>query len=219
MKNVQTANELIQSSIKSIGMQHLPITLQRRCEAIREKYPSPESLLLTFNPDTQVACVEQGNRCFTGMAPTLYEVRLTYGGPTAEMWLEIQLRDLSEFAGCREKMSEVQIENAAQTIILHFGFLKITELMVFLQQFKAGIYGKFYGVVDGLVITEALQGFMRFRADKLRSIETARLKDVEQLRLQDRERQLAAGELLTMSEWEEIRWLFNLGYEKTLSNI
>lgn len=176
-------------------------------------YPTSEALLLSFNPDAQIACVEHEDRCFIGMAPTLHEIRLTYGGLTSEMWLEIQLRDLSEFAGCREKMSEVQIERTAQTIILHFGFLKITELMVFFQQFKAGMYGKFYGVVDGLVITEALQGFMKFRADKLRSIETARQKEAERIRTQERERQLASGELLTLQEWNELSWLFNLGYE------
>lgn len=184
---------------------------------MRRVYPTPDALLRSFNPDTQVVCAEQGDRCFVGLAPTLREVRIAYNGIVAESWLEIQLRDLSEFAGCRDKMSNAQIVGTAQTIILHYGFLKITELMVFFQQFKAGLYGKFFGVVDGLVITEALQGFMKFRAEKLRSIETARLKEAEQLRAQERERQLAAGELLTREEWNEIRWLFNLGYDQAES--
>lgn len=180
---------------------------------LRKEYPQAETLLQIFNPDTQIECVARGDRCFVGKAPSLLEVRTVYGEFIAETWLEIQLRDLSEFAGCKEKMSESQLEATAKTIILHFGYLKFTELMVFFQQFKAGMYGRFYGAVDGLVITEALQGFLKYRADRLRRIEIARRKEDEERRECERKIQMERGDLLTLAEWNELKWLFNLGYE------
>lgn len=42
------------------------------------------------------------------------------------------------------------------------------------QRFKAGHYGHFYGTVDPLVITEALQVFLEYRADRLARIERDR---------------------------------------------
>lgn len=45
-----------------------------------------------------------------------------------------------------------------------FGTLKISEIMLFFFLFKGGRYGKFYGAVDPITITCALQEFMAKRA-------------------------------------------------------
>ena len=97
-----------------------------------------------------------------------------YGENITETWLEIQLRDLSEFAGCKDKLSIQQIEQIAKVIILEFSFMKATELMHFFILFKSGKFGKFYGSVDGLVITEALQEFREMRREKLWALEQKR---------------------------------------------
>lgn len=38
--------------------------------------------------------------------------------------------------------------------------------MVFFQRFKAGKYGTFYGSIDGIVISKALNEFMEYRRTK-----------------------------------------------------
>jgi hypothetical protein len=125
------------------------------------------NFLRLFNPDKQTEYVQAELRCFSGTAPSVRRVSVTYGDKVAESWLEVQLKDLSEFAGCRDKMDVKQFDATAKTILSNYGYLKVTELMVFFQRFKAGHYGKFYGVVDGLVITSALHEFLQYRSAKI----------------------------------------------------
>ena len=149
------------------------------------------------------------DRCYTGKAPTLKVMSEAYGEHIAETWLEIQLRDLSEFAGCKDKMSIHQIEQVAKVILMEFGFMKATELMHFFILFKSGKFGKFYGSVDGLVITEALQEFREMRREKLWALEQRR-QQIERAR-QDAEH---AKNVMSYEEWQELKWLFNMGYEE-----
>lgn len=94
-----------------------------------------------------------------GKAPSLQTLTETFGYENTIVWLEIQLKDLSEFAGCKDKLTVQQIDNIARLIAHCYPTFKLTELMYFFVQFKAGKYGKFYGAVDGLKITSALQEF------------------------------------------------------------
>lgn len=149
------------------------------------------------------------DRCYIGKAPTLKVITEAYGETITETWLEIQLRDLSEFAGCKDKLSIQQIEQIAKVIILEFGFFKVTELMHFFVLFKSGKFGKFYGAVDGLVITEALQEFRIMRNEKLWGLE--RKREQEEKAKREAEHQKHA---MTFTEYQELKWLFNIGYEQ-----
>lgn len=148
------------------------------------------------------------NRCYIGKAPSLKVISEAYGENITETWLEIQLRDLSEFAGCKDKLSIQQIEQIAKVIILEFSFLKATELMHFFILFKSGKFGKFYGAVDGLVITEALQEFRQLRRERLWELEQKRARE-------ERARRDAeyAKNAMSFDEWKELKHLFNMGYE------
>lgn len=173
MKGIGT---MIQKNIKEI--KNLQNTSQTNL--ILEKYGSSNEFLITFNPEMQYKYCKDIERCFLGNAPTLDRVSQAYREEVTESWLAIQLRDLSEFAGCRSKMSTVQIDSLAKVIILNFSFLKVTELMFFFVQFKSGKYGKFYGAVDGLVITEALQEFVKGRNELIWKLEqNKQQKDLE----------------------------------------
>ena len=48
----------------------------------------------------------------------------------------------------------------AQLIVGDYGYLKMTEVMLFLRRFKTGRYGSFYGNVDPIVIISALGRFV-----------------------------------------------------------
>ncbi len=73
------------------------------------------------------------------------------------------LFDVSEFCGCKEKITPKQIDQLADIITLDYGYLKVTEVMLFFWWFKGGRYGKFYGSVDPMVITTALREFVKDR--------------------------------------------------------
>lgn len=164
--------------------------------------------MVLFNPHKQIAFCKNKERCFTGLAPTLNVIDNAFGERITESWLAIQIRDLSEYAGSREKLSTQQIDQIAQTIHLAFGFLKVTELMYFFFLFKSGKFGHFYGAVDGLVITESLREFMKIRNVELERIER---EDRERRKAEQDERE--APFRISYEEWQELKWLFNMGYE------
>ena len=82
----------------------------------------------------------------------------------AMRWLTAQLSELSAFTGARN-MDVGQLRMLALTLATEYPWLKYSEYMLFFHRFKAGKYGRFYGAVDPLVITTAMQDFVRERSD------------------------------------------------------
>ena len=148
---------------------HLPTTYTTKSpesEAVVNRYGTEANFLALFNPDNQARYCTDLSRVYLGSAPTLGLVAKSYGSNIAEAWLEIQLKDLSDFAGCKDKLDGYGTEKVARVIISQFGYLKVTELMHFFLLFKSGAYGHFYGVIDPIRITEALREFIVDRADR-----------------------------------------------------
>lgn len=180
-------------------------------QAALAKYGDNNVFLLRFNPSRQVEfCEKYLDGCFSGNAPTLRGLAAMYSPAFATSWIEIQIKDLMEYAGVKEKLSISQIENLADVIRVEFFYLKFTELMVFFHWFKAGRYGRFYGAVDGLVIIEALREFMADRHEKMRQIERNQKSECDRARLLKRQDMERRGLLIPLNEWNEIRWLFNM---------
>lgn len=120
-------------------------------------------------------------RCVLGDCPTLSEVSAMYGRKVSHSWLVIQLSDLNEYAGARERMTTEQVAETARVIYLARYGLKLSELTLFFSQLKEGRYGAFYGVVDPMQITRALTEFMRYRADVIdRQANERRRKELEE---------------------------------------
>ncbi len=88
--------------------------------------------------------------------PSLTLIGITYGQNVLERILALQIFNISEFAGSKEKMPTAKIAETAKMIAYKYGYLKISELMQFCLNFKLGQYGNFYGVVDPMVILQAL---------------------------------------------------------------
>lgn len=112
-----------------------------------------------FNPAMQIQYCRDIDRVFFGKAPRIGAMIAAYGRNTAESWLEIQLNDLSEFAGCKEKLSIRQIKETAAMIVETYPHYNLTEFMLFFQRFKRCRYGRFYGAVDPMIIFQSLDEF------------------------------------------------------------
>ena len=123
------------------------------------KYGGRDAFLKTFNPDYQRKICDSQDLCFFGDYPTITDTRLAYGKNAPVMWLVPQLYNLSEYCGCRDKLQGKPLEECAFVISTEFSYLKISELMLFFYRFKTGRYGRFYGSVDPLIITESLRKF------------------------------------------------------------
>lgn len=120
-------------------------------------------LLVEFSPDKQYQYCRDISRCYFGKAPSISLVSRAYGVESAKSWIEIQLNNLSEFAGCKDKLKPHQITELAFMIMEEYHYFKLTEFMLFFQKFKKCEYGKFYGAVDPMVIMEALDKFRQER--------------------------------------------------------
>ena len=167
---------------------------------------SEAELLRRFNPDVQRYCAANVDRCFTANVPTLRQVRRQYSPATVEAWLDIQLADLVRFCCVKGKDEFTQIVDMLVAVIAdNFAYLKLSELLLFFQWFKSGRFGRFYGVMNALVITDALQQFCAAKSARLAQI--ARMREQDKLREHEAERRRLEqnGELLTAAEWKERR--------------
>lgn len=165
--------------------------LRQKSKELVATYGNRESFLTTFNPDVQREICGNTDVCFFGGAPTLSLLNNTYGEKTAAMWLVPQLYNLSEYCGCRDKLSANQLKECASVIASEFHFLSVTELMLFFHRFKAARYGRFYGTVDPLIITESLRKFLG-----------ERIAEYDRHDKEEKERR-EAEEAKTAISWEE----------------
>lgn len=191
MQHISQALKPTAAKSELLPMRQLSPTLQRKTTAVLAKYGTRENFLQVLNPSTQVLAARNPERAFFGKAPTLGVLKKTYGENAATMWLLPQLYDLCEYTGAK-KMDAQQATMLAEVIAQEYGFLKVSELLMFFFRFKAGAYGRFYGAVDPLVITSALKEFMRER-------EWAYQQHEAELQEQERKEQ----DKIPRSTWEE----------------
>lgn len=136
----------------------------QRSKQIMAKYgKTAKAFLLAVTPAQQSALYSNKDDCYFGDYPTLGELNRTYTPQTAQAWLIPQLTDLSEYCGARDKFTENQLKQCSGIIASDYYYLKVSELMLFFSRFKRCCYGRFYGTVDPLVVTEALKEFCRER--------------------------------------------------------
>lgn len=115
--------------------------------------------------------------CFRRESPMLVRIDVTYGKGCSSAWLFDVLQSTLLFLGVdNEKFRKEQVFDLARTIANQYKTLKVAEVLLFLAQFKAGKYGRFYGGDSyALIITTALQTFMDERSyyyDKIERMET-----------------------------------------------
>ena len=122
---------------------------------------------MKYHVNNSVTITNDQPYCIFGNVPTLWAANNIYGKGTAEEWLVYQFSDLSEFAGVSKKINSQQLLQMAQLMVADFGYLKMTEVMLFIRHFKVGRYGTFYGNVDPLVIMDSVRKFLVERNDTI----------------------------------------------------
>lgn len=150
-----------------------------------------------FNPDLQQVVADNLDRALFGTAPMLCTLDAAYGEGSATQWLIPQLHNLCAAVGVKTKLDDTQLSELATMIRKEFGYLKATEVMLFVWRFKAGHYGELYGAVDPVRIMRALRG--RFSEERSKHIELHEAME------KDQERQRWAAEAATPTQIEEIK--------------
>lgn len=129
-----------------------------------QRYGSRESFLTMLTPDAQLLAAKNPERAFFGDAPSLAIMRKAYGDDFPATWLLPQIFDLVVYSNSKGTLNEQQMEFLAEAIANEFYYLKASELLLFFYNFKLGKYGHFYGVVDPMRITQALEEFCKERS-------------------------------------------------------
>ena len=132
-------------------------------------------------------------RCFSAKTYTLTQLRLNCAG-LQNSWLSAQITYLNSISGATQ-MTEMQMMMLVSNISQTYGYLKITELMVFFFQLAGGKYGKFYGAVDPMQIMVDLNEFMKYRSIMLDKIESDR-------RSEERNKMLSNPKCITREQYE-----------------
>jgi hypothetical protein len=154
-----------------------------------------------FNPDLQQVAADNERRAILGTAPMLCVLDAAYGEGSAVTWLIPQLHSLCAAVGVKTKLDDAQLMQLAMMIRKEFGYLKATELMLFVWRYKAGHYGELYGSVDPVRIMRALRG--KFSEERAKHIELHEAME------RDRERQQWAADAATPEQIEEIKKRLN----------
>lgn len=183
---------------------------------ISNRYGDFKKFAAIFCADNQRSFCRTPERCVCGHAPTFYHIDIAYGRGAAAAVVLPQLFELGEFCGCKDKLNEMQNQQLAQIIVSQFGYLKITELMLFLWWFKSGKYGKFYGAVDPLVVSSALRDFL---LDRDSIIESEKARQNARECAQTRQKAVTYEEWLAMrgetpDDHPHLSKLFISGYEE-----
>lgn len=127
---------------------------------LRQQFPGgARQIIDTFSPDKQMDYCCDIWRVHFGRAPKLGAVAKSFGIETAETWLAIQIRDLSEFSGCANKLKPGPIKELADLIINRYPAYNLAEFMLFFHRFKQCRYGRFFGSVDPMAIFAAFETF------------------------------------------------------------
>lgn len=126
---------------------------------VRQRYGNRNEFLTSQNPDAQISVGRLGDQAhFTG-SPSLVVLKKTYGENFPVMWLMPQIFDLVVYCNSKSTLNEQQAQFLAEAIAQEYYFLSSDELLLFFYRFKLGKYGHFYGSVDPMRITQALDTF------------------------------------------------------------
>lgn len=159
-----------------------------------QKYGQDGAIFLdTYNADFIFRKQIDIDECFFGNHPTLAQLNKEFDKKFPVVWLMAHLHNLSEYCGCKDKLSWTALNQCAIVIATEYYFLKTTELILFFHRFKSGRYGRFYGAVDPLIITTSLRDFLKERSFAYETHEK------EEQRRQDEESRKNAV------SWEEYR--------------
>ena len=125
-----------------------------------QTYGSRENFMKVFDPMLQLtAGRDPEHAILSEKAPSLVVMKKAYGDNFPVMWLMQQILELVVYSNSKGTLNDYQA--------------KASELLLFFYQFKTGKYGRFYGVVDPMMITQALEVFVTERKRVIEQSEKA----------------------------------------------
>lgn len=137
----------------------------RQSSEVIQRYGSREMFMQTFHVDNVFRYTGDAVRCVMGAAPTLRGVNLAYGDGTAEEWMTYLWAFIGEYVGNYGKLTAHQIKTLSRATVQEYGYLKVSEMMLYAARFARGRYSHICGRnTDPLQLLETLAAFIDERA-------------------------------------------------------
>ena len=127
---------------------------------VLREFGSRENFTKVCSPMAQLVVGRDPKRAILSeRSPSLLVMKKAYGDNFPVAWLMEQILELVVYSNSKGTLNDYQAEFLANTIVNEHYDLKASELLLFFYQFKVGKYGHFYGVIDPMRITIALDEF------------------------------------------------------------
>lgn len=115
--------------------------------------------LSLFSPEKQCEICKTAINAVSYDSLTLKEISDLYGSKTARLTIIPHIADFVMFTNSKDVMGEQSIIQCADVIVTSYGYLKVTEIMLFFFKYKSGDLGNVYGSISPLDITTSLKKF------------------------------------------------------------
>lgn len=190
----------------------LPLDIKAR--ALRKAYLDADQCDLVFHSTTGAKLLTRPEKAYFSDTPTFAVYAQAFGFPSLVLWVKTQLLELDLFTEVKVDADNDTLSGAARLFAHNYGWVKLTEFLLFMARFKLGYYGKFYGYFDPIAIGEAFLSFL-----KQRSIEIDRL-ECERKTKQREQQQLQLPEGYTSyTLYQELKERASKGDEKAIKEL
>lgn len=137
---------------------------------------SSDEIILEFNvayldevSSTQLSIIDATN----GQSPKLMEMKKAFGDKVPRLILRAWIDSLDDFYG-KGQLTEFQQKELAALIYSEYPYLRLSEIAVFIREFKLGKYRQFYGQIDPQAILISLREFIKMRNESIARYERER---------------------------------------------
>ena len=166
-KSIKSIAVLMPTATRDVATQpqrHISIAAQNALAL----YGNKEQFELIYSPSKQYVVAENVRQyLMNAIAPTLRLVSEMYSKNYCLAWVMRQINALNYLNGKEKfKMSNDAVVDTSMTIVSQYSMLRVTDIMLFIQQFKSGMYGVIYGALDGIQITNGLYQYQEWKESK-----------------------------------------------------
>lgn len=127
---------------------------------VLREFGNRDNFMEVCGPSAQLQAGREPERAILSeRSPSLVVMKKAYGDNFPVMWLMEQILELVVYSNSKGTLNDYQAEYLANTIVNEHRDLKASELLLFFYQLKSGKFGHFYGIIDPMRITIALDEF------------------------------------------------------------
>lgn len=165
------------------------------------KNPTFDILLRHYAPTHWGLMVSDARRAYTWICPTVGALAQLYGKPCPAMWMDEQVTHLFLTSQSRDaSQAAAQVETFVDSFVGVTARYKLTEVMLFLARYKAGVYGGATFAFDARLVGQTFhREFLPDRQRELALIEEERIASEQQA-----ERTLRAQHALSRQAFESL---------------